>query len=1278
MARQLKTEQSTSSPTPSPQAAAPEQAPHDAYGSAGLDQAPPPDAAPVAEILRAAADALGEPLDHVRVHTDTDVAAKAGAAAVADGSDIHLHPSAVTADGQVSAGLLHHELVHVAQSTRVGSGSSVAALESEADQAAAAIGAGQSVDIQGSAGGGRALHKSLSEWFSETFGSSAPPEESVRGPAEAWDTHATWLADGGTFEQVTTEEQTIFIASDSEVAAGVERTEAVEDDGQAAAVVEATEVTIERSKVSLQSGSIGHSREEQVLAPVALSDEARKAAALEELRQRSSDFDSRIEDANTRVEELEATLAAAEAAREADGGSPPVNEDDFDTGDRPLAEEPLSSEADKDQAQADLAAELSALRKQLAADGAAREALNQSVQELADGTVTLADVEGEYEIDYTEAERKALGTKAEWSAGLDGLKFKGSSTEADGKTDVDVSVDLNGAGVVVKDSDAAGNSTSFEGGVTLDDGLGVKGGVSKEKADGSGQEATGEADLVYDEEDGLQGFKAGGAYTVTDDQGRSGTVGLRQTLTKDEVAVGVDVGGKQTDGDEKNGSSYGITVSPDVGIKLDAQAQPDGTYKLVAELYGKLAMKGSAESHGTSAGGKSSAGVDAGGSVGASFTYTRILSTEDAVPYLEELEAGESDAQPEFTQWGELLAVLEGIEGGALARSDAAADLSPGESYQVKGEVSADLAVKGSAFGVLSAKGEIRGSGSTTLTVARTEAALVIDSALAASLTYGAGGELIIGGGGAAVEAKETSTCGISVHAELDPGSASFQADFEALTNACDSAELIAAAEQVGARVTLSTGESFVQQIEVSFGPIKVVGADTSEQSENVVVGEDGLEGTTTHGGSGHSDKVQLGETDVAGSEEKDALDATIEEEGLAVEVSEERTSTGVDGGGDAPSGGGVLAEGLPKQLSDWLVTSEKTLETYKTTPAEFDRVLAERVTDAANWSRACWWTDAVEPWYALRLDLKDATPVAEYAQEWPKQALWLAQARALASFMAASHAHGFECWENMLRHWGETGEGLANADNNDDLGARTEWPPGSDEASKEWQALQTAIAGLPDALANDYVETRIQIEEDAEFADPETSTTYPGEDRCGELLGRVDALRKALEGLAFGSEAARSEMLGQVDDWRIAVKERLVEHLEDVEILLEEAGLPTSGLDPDDSEAALEREAVETALARLRKNKETEERMLEQIGGSSLQRADALGKELKDLWDVWLGHIRELRELPGGEDVQVEKPDVEGYIDALETATGKPLGGPNNPSEQHALDALRQRYGSV
>ena len=67
------------------------------------------------------------------------------------------------------------------------------------------------------------------------------------------------------------------------------------------------------------------------------------------------------------------------------------------------------------------------------------------------------------------------------------------------------------------------------------------------------------------------------------------------------------------------------------------------------------------------------------------------------------------------------------------------------------------------------------------------------------------------------------------------------------------------------------------------------------------------------------------------------------------------------------------------------------------------------------------------------------------------------------------------------------------------------------------------------------------------------------------------------------------------------------VEHLEDVEILLEEAGLPTSGLDPDDSEAALEREAVETALARLRKNKETEERMLEQIGGSSLQRADAL-----------------------------------------------------------------------
>jgi hypothetical protein len=112
---------------------------------------------------------------------------------------------------------------------------------------------------------------------------------------------------------------------------------------------------------------------------------------------------------------------------------------------------------------------------------------------------------------------------------------------------------------------------------------------------------------------------------------------------------------------------------------------------------------------------------------------------EEALPYLEELEAGESDEKPEFTEVGEIKAWVDQLSEGApvvTLDSEAAQALAEGDTFGTSGSVSAELGVKGS-FACLSAGFKVGGSASTVFSAAASNGTVTFSRDFSGEVAYG-------------------------------------------------------------------------------------------------------------------------------------------------------------------------------------------------------------------------------------------------------------------------------------------------------------------------------------------------------------------------------------------------------------------------------------------------------------------------------------------------------------------------------------------------------------
>lgn len=292
--------------------------------------------------------------------------------------------------------------------------------------------------------------------------------------------------------------------------------------------------------------------------------------------------------------------------------------------------------------------------------------------------------------------------------------------------------------------------------------------------------------------------------------------------------------------------------------------------------------------------------------------------------------------------------------------------------------------------------------------------------------------------------------------------------------------------------------------------------------------------------------------------------------------------------------------------------------------------------------------------WHDLRGALTSPTPVAEYAAGYPEEATHLAQARSIAAFMAGAGTNGFECWENVLRHFGEDLNGT-HSDDTKDLGEREEWPPGLEETHAHWDAAMARAAGISKvftaALSTDGANT--------------TNTDLT----CGALVEDLQEIAQDIGGAStFANPSAQSEMIQEVQSTITQVKGAWWDYRARAAAL--DPGDDTSSqtddatFDPTDEEDVSEEEPevpdltatgqldaqVAQALGLLQQNKSSENALIAQAANpigvlgvfdSGLHAAIALSditKQACDLWELWIRQIQDLRDvyaqldLPGGQ----------------------------------------------
>jgi len=860
---------------------------------AGCASLPPPDGAPVASILALAARSFGQPLD-VQVVPASPVAAQAGSAGIAIGNVVHIHPMATGPDGTVSAQVLAHELVHVVQQQgEADAGGSTANLGGEASDQVDAVLSGRPVDVAGSAAYGTPQHETLAEWFRENWDQATGA--STDAGAVSDDNLLIMSTDGEIVHAEPSGPESVEVdelppagpaddaGEDGKITLSDQSNTTQEltpdDDG----AVTGNEVTsISRTTLDLSKGTISHTTGMETKPLGELDEEAKKAVAVSQLKQKVSELDPIIASTRQQITDIDNLAAGLDASE--------------------LTPEEVAQKRQEYQDQQ------AKLREKVNAAETAKTQLVVDTDALEKGDIDLLTAEGRHDIDFSDAETPSRETT--WSVGGDGLTWARESEGVDGSKDekkVDVSV--SGATLEHTTTDVLGTKTTAEGGVDLSEGIGVDGSTSTKNKDGSGASANTKVDLVVDEKKGLQGIKTENGLTMTDKDGLSQTATIRQTLTTDQIGGGATVGATQKLGDaDKDGGSFGVKLGGDAGIDATVKPQPDGRFQLSVTLHGNIDFGGSAEGHtdqSDAGNGKVGADVSVGGS--ASLTFTRLLDKAAAEQYFGDLEAGGDGEYPEFGWVGKLRGAA-GMQTG-FDDPDTAANLGVGESHEFQAQISAKACLS-AGWSWVSADVGVNGSGTWTQAVSRDDKGTHYTQGVSTQGGKSADGELTTGDGvSASAGFSDTTTVGLTVSGTLDLSTEEGKQKYGAIMAARDLDSLLAAGQAAGATVSQQSGEETVTKMGVGIGPVSLGDTQTSSTDETVSTGPDGMEADVS-GEAGDDMKLDVAGHQVAHASETDKADLHVDDEGLDATFSRETETTGAHqdepaekGGSDRPRG---------------------------------------------------------------------------------------------------------------------------------------------------------------------------------------------------------------------------------------------------------------------------------------------------------------------------------------------------------------------------------------
>ena len=1239
------------------------------------------------------------------MHLGSNMAAANNAAGMSQAGEIHFHEAFVSGDGKVPAGLVEEECIHAAQQEMGGAGT-----RAEAERQAKS-GLQDNMDLVGMSDQ-MALFQTLEEGFEEHF-EEAPDQTDEQVQDTSMNGGGGGDGGGGTDDSggEPVRVDATHSAEGSKVTDTVTEVQTVDEHG-GAVVSDITATTIDISK-----GHVSYSSTQVTMTPTERTDAEAKAATAKELKLNIQSVDAQIAEWEADVAAIQTTRTTVSGGMESDAGAAAevehaeveVESDAASTPDASTSADsgtsssaPASSEvevsgATDEETLQTLQRDEDALVQAIEDARRVKEGLEETARQLEAGEIEYAEVleqEGMELEEATEEEKEGYSL----SLGLDGATYKAT----DGPLSAEAQVNTSGASLTTETEGEGKEKDTVKAGVNLDEGVAVEGSSERVAEDGSSTSTEGNVAGTFDEDGSLTGVSGSGERTVKDEDGNiSSSTEVRGTASTDEVAIGATTTRGQDTMNEGEGKTLTVSLGGDAGIKVDVNpvsddpniSAADQTYVLTATIYAKGEVggtAGAADKDADRGNVSGSATLTAGG--GFSATYTHTMNAEEAGPYLAELEPGQSDALPEFSEVGEIRKWIEQVQSGAPVISldaEGAAGLVEGDTFNTTRNIEAKLAVKAS-WSFLSGGFTVGGSATSAFDVASADGKVTATRAYKTDATVGADGKVTLGlGVSGSASTSTTESVGATATFTLDPNAAGFSEAFTAIEGCSGVEALMAVAEQYGGAISVQSGESLTNKTSVGLGSVQVVGTETSELSEDIHA--DGT-GSSVTGGNSQSMAVQVGEQTVAEDKTAESATAKVTEDGVTVDASQTDTSRGAEGSTE-DLGKNAVTEGLPSALTEALTEAEVTLRNVSIEPSEMTTMVA-RAGDTEFWN-SCTnvGTDvaatvpSMEAWYAFGGALRGTAPDTEFAETHPNEAIWLAQARAVGSFFASADGVAYEYWYLGLR-----GGGAAR------LGEQTVWPAGTTEMKKAYEGVEARVGSFPkditplapvldyegeqalyDQLRADTAAVRDQILASTAWQDDLAAQSEMA-NRCNEWLARILEAHQMFSELAYEYETSDSSE--DVDGTSLEEEFPTSDVSED-EVLESETCPPI-----DEAQLAAAEEQIANRLELMGSNKAVEQAMLAELQAymNDAQSFSATMDDLKDFYGEWVGQVKDLRGvylenefLPGSWAVSADgkearsvayEPDVEALIALYmewQTHTTSPGA--------HA-DELRRLYG--
>lgn len=689
-----------------------------------------------------------------------------------------------------------------------------------------------------------------------------------------------------------------------------------------------------------------------------------------------------------------------------------------------------------------------------------------------------------------------------------------------------------------------------------------------------------------------------------------------------------------------------------------------------------------------SAGSRSvSAGASVSGS--ASLTFRHQMTETELTEYMNGLNqaaAGAAPAgKPEFGVLARIRALraqggnATSAAGAVFGSPDAAGSMRQGESIELslQGEISANASASGErgAFGA-SIEGSTSRSTSRTVRIERGagNAVTVVVAFGGGSTSSGAGSVTFEGvRTRAGVDSAESATQTVSVR--LDTAAPDYTQRYQRVCNATSIEEVRALATEFTQESSHSSGST----VSVGdAGQMVSVSAGQSRQSSSSVTTRRGEVEGSFSGGQTSTASVAVGGTRLASTTTSDTVNASVGSAGIDVTVEHQQADSdltrsvgaipgavgdwwrqGRDANRPADRQLGTLAQAVTtsplERLRTQLQLTYARLSESSLVEADVAR-LVERARDQRNWGHCMHTHRIIQSWEALRQQLINPHPEAEWVAANAEQANQLARARAIAQFAADHGSDATEAINHCLYRWGEMGETISRAR---DIGSQREWPSAITSRRAPFLTTRTfvrdasaqfsALLGLADGPSRARAtfdahmrvlqETARAIEGCSDFESPRAKM---------EMLNEITELIRTLQSAwrefrpVFETPGGRSVAPTQSTSERDSAPS--------TQSSTTQASAHTVGAEALASVASADQQAFEDKLQSLRRFKAEERRRIDaaraliprhvsplgtlsdstwdMIFHEDLQRAVLSMTDVADMHESWITQIQQLREI--------------------------------------------------